>query len=80
MRKMNGDLSLRVCKRPVCFAVLVPFSNNFANAKLASYSKTKAANDGSWTEVGELIRMVSDAFLASIIAVHEGSVGPPWMR
>ena len=78
--EVNANLTLCVCKRAVCFLMLVVLRNNLAHAELPGYSETQAADYCAGAEISELVGMVSDTLLGAIVAVDESGVGLPWAR
>lgn len=65
------SLILRAC------GVVIISSDNLADSKLSGDTKTQATNDCSWSEIRELIRVVTYAFASSGVAICESRVWYP---
>ena len=78
VREMNGHLPLGICSSIIGIGLLLVISGeNFSYPELPSNPKTQAANDSSWSQVGELIRMITNTFTSSLVAVRESCVWNP---
>lgn len=83
MWQMDRDLSFGIGPQTVSLllcpslTVLVVSGHDLANAEFSGNAETDATDCGSWTQVGQLVRMVADTLGTSFVAVHKSGVWNP---
>lgn len=73
--KMNRDLSLRIS---ILYQVVfgVP-RHNTTDAKLPCHAEGQRSNHGSRAQIREMITVIANGFLRTIVAIDKGCVGRP---
>lgn len=80
VRQMYRDLAFSICP-PVfgAYWLFVIPRYDFPYSEFSSNTETQAANDGSWTKVGQLIGVKTYAFATAFVAVHKRCVWDPFV-